>query len=257
MVHEACHKKEIAALQRFANCETNVDEAAQTITQPISTTSIQDTNEYSDDCYALCHLWGLFKAALIEWPSTRTAEIVTLLTAVSKTEDPIHLGEFLEEDDNKPVPWARLPYFTLIWGDAFWMTPGQIMRRAKDAAAIHHAHQIYVKQLDVESRLVAAGLVWDEKRAITYLIRTLERRPTAEDESIATGDGDAESQIKLDLQIPAVRNWILHNGVQIYRSLPRMRDWHQKDIPVMALQFDQPIDRWTFWHDRYVLPHRC
>lgn len=66
IVHEACHKKETKALQSFANGATTVDEAAYAITQPISTTSIQNTNEYSDDCYALCHLWGLFKSALIE-----------------------------------------------------------------------------------------------------------------------------------------------------------------------------------------------
>lgn len=257
IVHEACHKKETKALQSFANGATTVDEAAYAITQPISTTSIQNTNEYSDDCYALCHLWGLFKSALIEWPSTRTAELVALLTAISKMEDPIHLGEFLDEDDNKAVPWAKLPYFTLVWGDAFWMTPGQIMRRATDAAAVRHVLQVYVKQQDTESRLVAAGLVWDERRAISYLIRTLERIPTAEDERITTGDGDAEDQLKLDMQIPAVRGWILHNGAQIYRSLPGIRDWPRRDLPTVTLRFDQPTDRWTFWQRRYVLSHRC
>jgi len=130
---------------------------------------------------------------------------------VDPLHDPIHRGEFLDDDNKEPVPWAKLPYFNLPWSDTFWMTPGQIMRRATDAAAMQHALQIYVKQQDIESRLVAAGLVWDEKRAIRCIIRTLERIPTAEDVCIATGDGDAEDQPKLDIQIPAVRNWILHN----------------------------------------------
>ncbi|KAF3042558.1 hypothetical protein E8E11_006940 [Didymella keratinophila] len=246
-VHEVCHKREIAALQCFASGGTSVDEAAYAITQPISTTSIQDTDSYSDDCYALCHLWSLFMRALMQWPSSRTSDLIALLKAVSKIEDPIHRGEFLDDDDEEPVPWAELPYFNLPWSDTFWMTPGQIMRRATAAAAMQQALQIYVKQQDIESRLVAAGLVWDEKRAIRYLIRTLERIPTVEDERIATGDGDADDQLKLDMQIPAVHSWILHNGAQVYRDLSGMRDLQRRDIPSKALQFDRPIDRWTFW----------
>jgi hypothetical protein len=256
-VHEACHKKEIAALRCFANGETSVDEAAYAITQPISTTSIQDTGDYSDDCFALCHLWTLFMRALMQWPSTRTSDLIALLTAVSRTEDPIHRGEFLDDDDEEPVPWAQLPHFNLPWSDAFWMTPGQIMRRATDAAAERQAHQIYVKQQDIESRLVAARLVWDEKRAIRYLMRTLEKTPTAEDQRIATSDGDAEDQLKLEMQIPAACNWILRNGGRIYHRLLDIRDWQRRDIPAMALRFDQPIDRWTHWQNRYVLSQRC
>lgn len=252
-VHKACHKKEIASLRCFANGGMSVDEAAYAITQPISTTSIQNTDDYSDDCFALCHLWALIVRALMEWPSNRTTDLIALITILSKIEDPIHRGEFLDDDNKLPVPWAKLPYFNLVWSDAFWMTPGQIMRRATDAAAMQQAHQIYIKQQDMESRLVAAGLIWDEKRAIRYLVRTLEGTPTAEDERIATGDGDAEDQLKLEMQIPAARNWVLRNGPRIYVSLPEMRDWHRRDIPSMALQSNQPTDRWTYWQDRYVL----
>jgi hypothetical protein len=157
-VHKACHEKEIAALEFFSNGEKGVDETAHAITEPISTTSIQDAGGYSDGCIALCHLWTLLTNALIEWPSSRTPDLVGLLSAISKITDPIHRGEFLDDDEEKPCPWAELPYLGMVWFDTFWMTPGQILRRATNAVARIQAHDLYFKQQDIEARLVAAGI---------------------------------------------------------------------------------------------------
>ena len=156
--HRAMKEKEISVLQSFSRGDISVDDAAHTITQPISTTSIQDSGDYSDDCVALCHLWTLLRNALIEWPSSYTPDIVALLSAVRKVTDPIHRGEFLNDDDDQPCPWENLPYINMVWSDTFWMTPGQILRRAKDPVAVRQAHDVYFKQQDAEARLVAAGI---------------------------------------------------------------------------------------------------
>jgi hypothetical protein len=156
--HKAMHDKEISVLESFSRREMSIGVTAHAITQPISTTSIQDSNDYSDDCVALCHMWTLLRNALIEWPSSYTSDLVALLSAIRRVTDPIHRGELLNDHDDQPCPWEILPYINMVWSDTFWMTPGQILRRAKDPVARRHAHDVYFKQQDVEARLVAAGI---------------------------------------------------------------------------------------------------
>ena len=156
--YKECYGEEVAALKDFYNGKTNAEQAATAITQPISKSRIQDLGGYSDDVVALSQLWNLLKNALIEWPSSRTPDLVALLSAMTKVTDAIHRGELLDKADESPVPWAGLPWICMIWSDAFWRTPGQIARRAKDAASRKHECEVYVKQQDVEARLVAAGI---------------------------------------------------------------------------------------------------
>jgi hypothetical protein len=257
VVHKICLEAEVAALEDFHDCKTNIDEAAKAITYPISNSSIQDLGGYSDDAIALCHLWNLVINALIEWPSSRTPDLVGLLSAMSKVTDPIHWGQLLNDHDEYQCPWSQLPYLTMYWRDDFWMTPGQISRRVTDAAGRSHARAVHVKQQDVEAQLVAAGIFkcklqilrsisrrtftvsiqsqfrdcarspnrslisalteWfcTGKRPLQYIIRTLETVPDPHDDIDAAGDGEAEFQLKLDLQIPAVANWIRHNGQRL------------------------------------------
>jgi hypothetical protein len=156
--YKECYEEEVAALKDFYYRKTNVERAAATITQPMSEASIQDLGGYSDDAIALGQLLTLLKDALIEWPASRTPDLVALLYAMKKVTDPIHRGELLDDADEKPVPWSKLPFVRMIWSDAFWRTPGQIARRAKDAASRKHEREVYVKQQDVEAQLVAADI---------------------------------------------------------------------------------------------------
>jgi hypothetical protein len=156
--YKACYEGEVAALKDFYYGKTNVEQAAAAITQPISEAPMQELGGYSDDAIALGQLWTLLKDALVEWPASRTPDLVALLSAMTKVTDPIHRGEFLDDADEKPVPWSKLPFIRMIWSDAFWRTPGQIARRAKDAASRKHEREVYVKQQDVEAQLVAAGI---------------------------------------------------------------------------------------------------
>ena len=172
--YKECYGEEVAALKDFYNGKTNAEQAATAITQPISKSPIQDSGGYSDDAVALHHLWTLFKNALIEWPSSRTPDLVALLSAMTKVTDAIHRGELLDDTDEKPEPWAELPWFRMIWSDAFWRTPGQIARQAEDAASRKHECEVYIKQQDVEARLVATG-IFECKQSASSLIylRTL------------------------------------------------------------------------------------
>jgi hypothetical protein len=156
--YKACYSEEVAALKAFYNSETSIEQAATAITRPISNSSIQDLGGYSDDAVAICQLWNLLRYALIEWPHSRTTDLVALLSAMTKVTDLVHRGELLDDDD-KPLLWVDHPFFHMVWSDAFWRTPGQVARQATDARSRVHARNVYIKQQDVEARLVAAGIL--------------------------------------------------------------------------------------------------
>jgi hypothetical protein len=104
--YKECYDKEVAALKDFYYQKTNADQAAAVITQPISKKPIQDLGGYSDDAIALSQLWTLLKNALIEWPASRTPDLVALLSAITKVTDSIYRGELLDDEDEKPVQWT-------------------------------------------------------------------------------------------------------------------------------------------------------
>jgi hypothetical protein len=156
--YKACYEEEVAALQAFYNGETGIEQAATAITRPITNSPIHDLGGYSDDAVAICQLWSLFRCALIEWPQSRTADLVALLSATTRVTDLIHCGKLLDDDDEKPLSWAEHPFFQMVWSDSFWRTPGQIARQATDAASRQHEREVYIKQQDVEARLVAVGI---------------------------------------------------------------------------------------------------
>jgi hypothetical protein len=156
--YKVCYSEEVTALKDFYNGKTDLELTANAITQPISMSPIQEMGDYSDDAVALCQLWNLIKDALMEWPASRTADLVALLSAMTKVTDPIHRGELLDDADEKPRSWAELPWFHMVWFDTFWRTPGQIARQAINEASRKYECQVYIKQQDVEARLVSAGI---------------------------------------------------------------------------------------------------
>jgi hypothetical protein len=89
------------------------------------------------------------------------------------------------------------------------------------------------------------------------MIRTLERKPTLEDSRDAANDGEAEDQIKLEFQIPAVSRWVEHNGERLYHTLDELKDWDKKKFSFPVMHFDEPLERWAYWQKRYVTPPDC
>ncbi|KAL3952823.1 hypothetical protein ACCO45_012766 [Purpureocillium lilacinum] len=202
--------KEVEVLKAYYGRQVRPQDAARAITRPITSTSIPLGETSSDDIVPLTQLWRLLKDALVEWPSGRTPDLVLLLAAIARRRDRIHRGEALD-DDERPMTWACLPYLTMIWSEAYWMEPGQIVRRCNSVGSRHRARDAYIKQQDAEAQLVAAGL-FEWRRAFWYLIKTLERVANHNDNTVASGDNTAEVLLQADFHIPAVACWIKHNG---------------------------------------------
>lgn len=244
------YEEELRVLRSYHDGALQADAAAEAITRPISSSPVPELGGYSDDATALCHLWALLVDALIEWPTGRTPSLVALLRAVSRVPDQIHRGEALD-DDEQPLLWKSLPFFPMVWSDAHWMHPGMITRRAPDEASRSRGRRVYIKQQDVEARLVAAGLLpW--RLAFQYLIAALERKPGPGDRREAENDGQADGQLKLDFHVAAAARWMEHDGARLYAALveDELQSWNERDIPVNAIKFESPTERWAYWEHR-------
>ncbi|KAI4869214.1 hypothetical protein F4820DRAFT_464284 [Hypoxylon rubiginosum] len=239
---------EVTQLKSYHRGEASADEAACALTRPITNSSIYPLGGYSDHSRALSQLWGLLIDALIEWPPGQTPSLIALLLAIKEAPGHIHAGE-ATDDEEKPLSWSNLPYFDRVWSDNHWMSPGQITRRCPDAATRELARNVYIKQQDVEAQLVAAQVFAEGTRALRYLVKTFEREPQPDDNLDAADDSLADSQIKLDFQIPAAAQWVKHCGQELYVSLlnNEMEGWDELPSPV---SFDKPVERWSFWEKR-------
>lgn len=120
---------QVNALEAFHDARMNADEAAMSITHPLSVSPVPALGGYSDEILAICNLWRVIIAALIEWPSTRIPEIFMLLGAIAKTPDNIHQGEAVDDEGEK-LAWAKLPYFGMVWHESIDadIQPGQVWR---------------------------------------------------------------------------------------------------------------------------------
>lgn len=254
---QAILASEVEALKLFHNGSLSTDDAAQSITRPITDSSVPNLGTYLDHSRALAHLWALLIETLIEWPSNQTTSLVALLKAIKNIPGNIHRGEATDDDGN-PFSWARLPYFTRVWSDNHWMSPGQISRRCPDDVTRHRARGQYVKQQDVEARLVAAELFAEGPltfpRALQYVAQTLERTPGPDDSHHPPDDASADGQLVLDFQIPATAVWIQHCGKRLHDILRgnEIASWNPRDVPVSPVAFDDSYGRWTFWETRLL-----
>jgi hypothetical protein len=98
------------------------------MTHPLSISPVPELGTYSDQILAVCNLWRVIIAALMEWPSTLALEIFTLLDAIAKAPGEIHRCEAVDDDDGEKLTWAQFPYFGMIWHESTWADsqPGQI-----------------------------------------------------------------------------------------------------------------------------------
>ncbi|RJE25725.1 hypothetical protein PHISCL_01913 [Aspergillus sclerotialis] len=245
--------EQIAALQAFYLYQISPDEAAQAITRPISNSSIPELGTYSDEIAALVRLWKVLVKALIEWPPSRTPDLIALLTAISNIPDYIHRGEAIEED-GRPLAWSGLPYLGMPWRDSHWMEPSDIAEAcSNDEVARQHSRDNYLKQQDVEAQLVGAG-IFDMKEAFYNLILILEKKLDPIDGNKDNTEPDIFELFQPDFDIPAVVCWIKHDGRKVYEILRENRTeyWNEKYISCIAKHFDQPIERWSFWENRLI-----
>ncbi|RBR26212.1 uncharacterized protein FIESC28_00995 [Fusarium coffeatum] len=262
---------EIDVLKSFHDGELGYGEAAHAITRPDSDSPVPKLDTYEDEIHVICHLWRLLKDALVEWPSTRTPGVIKLCLAISQVPDKIHNGE-ATDDDYQPLTWDDLPYFGMVWTDAHWMLPKNILETQKymDIAGRRQARDVYVKQQNVEAQLVMAEiLLWRTACwAITYALE----REDGKEEDYGQMKGDesesAEMEVKekglldeKDFEIPAAACWIEHACKKLYSRLvqdePRKepRDWELWD-GMRQHQFSQSLDRWDYWMDRFRVAAR-
>jgi hypothetical protein len=175
--------KEVDAFKAFHDSHMNADEAALTMTRPISTSPVPALGSYSDEILAVCDLWHVIIAALIEWPSGRTPDIFVLLDAMAKVPGKLHNGEAIDHDGEK-LTWARFPYFSFTWHESIGedLQPGQICRQYSESTLLASARRLYLRMKDIEAQLVAKHIVGMNKLMIQYIIRALEKEIDHSDE---------------------------------------------------------------------------
>lgn len=161
-------KEAITTLQAFHDRRLDAASAAQQITAPISTSPVPDLGTYSDDSAALTSFWHVLTTALVEWPRTRTDDLLALLTAIGAQPQPggIHQGQATDPDGKAPLTWSTWPYFGLVWYGASSRQPQQADREGAAAelssedARVHEAAQaVYARLMELEARLVEAGIL--------------------------------------------------------------------------------------------------
>jgi hypothetical protein len=245
---------EVNALKSFHDGTTSAAEAAHAITRPISTTPVPSIGTSSDVIVPVTQLWRLHKDALVEWPPTCTQDLIALGVAISELPDRLHRGEALDDNDERtPLVWKDLPYIHMVWRDAHWQRPIDIVEKCKDDASRRHARDVYLKQQDVQAELVAAEL-FEYKLAFREVITDLEiaRKPEDTGGHDPATDGDFEL-LELDFHISAAVRWIKHNGTRMYISLveKELKDLPETSIPRGARHFEKQAERWQFWERRF------
>ena len=124
---------QVDELKAFYDDHVDADEAALSMTHPVSVSPVPALGGYSDDALALGNLWRLIIVAFIEWPFTLTPKIFTLLGAIAKAPGSIYKGEAVAEGE--PLTWAQFPYFGMTWYESTGadIQPGQICRQYSDS----------------------------------------------------------------------------------------------------------------------------
>lgn len=244
---------EVDALKAFHDAQMTADEAALSMTHPLSISSVPALGGYSDHILAVSNLWRVIIAALIEWPSTRVPELFTLLNAIAKVPGNIHKGEAVDDEGEK-LTWAQFPYFGMIWHESTGadIQPGQICRQYSDSSSLALARKLYLKTKDIEAQLVAKHVLPTNKAMIQLIIRALEKEIDQSDEQLAPDEATGYKQVKLDFHIPAVSFMFKYNEREVYDQVVTkgLGDWTKGQLPDGAREFQNGAERWSFWRRR-------
>lgn len=245
---------QVNALEAFHDARMDFDEAALFMTYPLSVSPVPALGGYSDEILAICNLWRVIIAALIEWPSTRIPEIFTLLGAIAKTPDNIHQGEAVDDEGEK-LAWATLPYFGMVWHESTGadFQPGQICRQySESASGVLQARKLYLKIKEIEAQLVVKHILTMNKAMIRYIIRALEKEIDQGDEQLAPNEATGYEQVKLDFHIPAVSFMFKYNVREVYEQVVTkgLKDWTKRQLPGEAREFKNGAEWWSYWRKR-------
>lgn len=230
------------------------DEAALSMTHPLSTSPVPKLGGYSDDVLAVGNLWRVIITALMEWPSAKIPDIFTLLDAIAKVPGNIHQGEALD-DEGERLTWADFPYFGMIWHESTGadIQPGQICRQySNDPNLLALARKLYLKIKDIEAQLIAKHVLKMNKARMQLIIRALEKEIDQSDEMIAPDEATGYDQVKLDFHIPAVSSMFKYNEREVYDQVVSkgLGDWTKRQMPDGAREFQNGAERWSFWKRR-------
>ena len=243
---------QVDALKAFYDARINADEAAFSMTHPVSVSPVPALGGYSDDTLALSNLWRLIIVALIEWPSTLTPKIFILLDAIAKAPGNIHRGEAVGEGEK--LTWAQFPYFGMIWHESTGadIQPGQVCRQYSDSSSgASQARTLYLRMKDIEAQLVAKHIL-PMTKTIQLIVRVLEKEVDQSDEQIAPDEATGYSQVKLDFHIPAISFMLKYNEREVYDQVVTkgLGDWTKRQLPEEAREFRNGAERWSFWRTR-------
>jgi hypothetical protein len=232
---------ELAALKAFHDREIGPDEAAHAITRPVSESPVPFLDTYSDEIVVLCRLWELYTHALDEWPLSRTKDLINLGLAISKLRDELHRGEARDENE-QPLIWKDLPYFHMVWSDAHWAFPWNILKKKMDNNTRREIRDTYIKQQIVEAQLIAAGILgWNRAfRIFGHALDPEEESRMADcqqkgrecrngEELAKKGSVKDEEEIgPEDIDIAAESYWIDYVGEWLFQSLMHDKTWEKR-----------------------------
>lgn len=240
-------------MKAFHDSHINADEAALSMTHPLTTSPVPELGGYSDDILAINSLWRLIIAALIEWPTIRAPEIYKLLDAIGKTPGNIHKGEAVDDEGEK-FRWPKFPYFGLTWHESTGadIQPGQICRQYSDSTSCGTARRLYLKMKDIEAQLVSKHVLIMNRTRIQYIIWALEKEIDQSDEQVAPDEATGYMQVKLDFHIPAVSFMFKYNTRELYDQVvtKELGNWTKRQFPDGAREFQNGAERWSFWRRR-------
>ncbi|SMY24399.1 unnamed protein product [Zymoseptoria tritici ST99CH_1A5] len=224
---------EVNALKAFHDGNMNADEAALSLTHPLSVSSIPASGGYSDDFLAVANLW--------------------LLYAIARAPDNLHKGEAVDDEGEK-LTWAKFPYFGMIWHESMGadMRPGQICRQYSDSTLLALARKLYLKMKDAEAQLVANDVLTMNKAMIQLIIQALEKEIDQSDEQLAPDEATGSSQVKLDFHIPAASYMFKYNAGAVHEQVVTkgLGDWTKRQLPDGARDFQNGAETWSFWRKR-------
>lgn len=241
----------IQVLQAYQGGTMTAEQAAPAITQTISDLPVSTLGTQTDEPDPLMHLWTLFKDALVEWPTNWTPNLIALLLAISKVPNSIYRDGSIHDDDGAPYTWQRLPAIYMVWHDDHWMQPCQIAWRCVDESDRARARDVYIKQQDVASRLVAVGIFPQHIRFWT-IVFVLEMDRSPQDKTQESNKGELSELLQADFHLPAVARWMRYNKDMISQAITtgelERQTW--REISLMHKKPELRAKRWLFWKER-------
>lgn len=225
----------------------DADEAALSMTNPLSASPVPALGGYSDDVLAVNNLWRLIIAALIEWPSKRVPEIFTLLNAIMKAPGTIHRGEAVDDEGEK-LTWASLPCFGMTWHESTGadIQPGQICRQYSDSTlGVLQARTLYLKIKDIEAQLVAEHILPTNKAMLQLIMRVLEKEIGPSDEQLAPDEATGYNHVKLDFHIPVISFMFKCNERKVNEKVvtKELSGWTERQLPDGAGEYQDGAKR--------------